>query len=189
MREQSGSSERIAASHGQHAKRLDAVKQPFAWLQVIDARRRRSNHVLADMFRVVHQAAISRMRLEFGAVRQIDGVRGNIIDGGEIVIAKRSKIRPAPCEQSAIGGERGQRDVGRKQVRQPLQECAIFGLSEQERCSAVRGPLPSDVTLAAERSWTSMARVPRRTQVARPKRPATPQLAVSAPADFWLARF
>src|SRR6185312_5869399 len=96
-----------------------------------------------------HQAAISRVCLEPGAIRHVNGVRGDIIDGGEIVVAKRSKIRPASGEQSAIGGERGERDAGRQQVRQFLQECTIFGLGGSRRSAALR----LDVRYRWTRPW------------------------------------
>src|ERR1700676_3019557 len=69
------------------------------------------------------------MRLEFRAVRHVNGARRDVIDGGEAIVAKRRKIRPG-AKQPAIGSQRRKRD--REQVGKLLQQRATVRLSSRE---------------------------------------------------------
>ena len=84
-------------AHRGHAQRRDAMKQLFTRLQVIDVRRRRADHALVDIRRIVHQAAQPGMRLELGTVRQVNGgpkCRRRPSD-------RRSPAPPDPCARRA----------------------------------------------------------------------------------------
>src|SRR5450755_3959930 len=98
VREQPGPPDRTVAINGKHTERLDGVKQSLPRFQVIDIWWRRSNISLAHVCRIVHQTTQSRMRLELQPVWHVDGARRDVIDGGEIVIAKRRQIRPVAKE-------------------------------------------------------------------------------------------
>src|SRR5580692_4045813 len=65
------------------------------------------------------------MSFEFRSIRHVNGMCRDVIDGGNAVVAKRREVRPL-AEQTAIGRERGQRDAPRQQVRELLQERAVF---------------------------------------------------------------
>ena len=71
-------------------------------------------------------AAHARMRFELGAVRHVNGARGNVVHGREAVVTKRREIRPV-VEQPAVGGQRRQRQTRRQQVGEFLQQGAIAG--------------------------------------------------------------
>src|ERR1700730_1998213 len=68
------------------------------------------------------------MRLEFRAVWHVNDARRNVIDGGEIVVAKSGKIRPV-TKEAAIRSQRRQRDFPWKQVGKFLQQRAIVSLT------------------------------------------------------------
>ena len=79
-------------AHRRHAQRRDTMKQLFTRLEVIDVRRRRADHALIDIGRIVHQAAEPGMCLELGTVRQVHGLGRNVIDGRLTVVAQRRQI-------------------------------------------------------------------------------------------------
>src|SRR5450631_3386944 len=64
------------------------------------------------------------MRLESRSVRQVNGMRRDVIDRGKIVEPQRRKIWP-----SAIWSERRKCHTRWQQVRKLLQQRAIIGLS------------------------------------------------------------
>ena len=64
------------------------------------------------------------MRLERQAVRQIDRVRGDVIDGGLAVIAERLQVGMR-AEQPVARRQRGQREPPGQEVGQLLHPCAI----------------------------------------------------------------
>src|ERR1700736_3147343 len=84
----------VAALSRDPAERLNPVKLPFAGLQLIDGRRRRTGVGHGNMVRIVPQAAHSRMRLEDRSVWQVNGMRRDIVNGGETIVAERSEALP-----------------------------------------------------------------------------------------------
>ena len=42
---------------------------------------------IVNVFRVVHQAAHSRMRLQFRTVRHVNGMRGDVVNRGRLIVA------------------------------------------------------------------------------------------------------
>src|SRR6266436_158277 len=85
------------------------------------------------------------MRLESRAVWHVNDARRNVIDGGEIVVAKRGKIWPV-TKKAAIRSQRRKRDSPWKQVRKLLQQRAIVRLSRD------RAALQFEVRLNRARS-------------------------------------
>ena len=109
MRQQSRPAEDVAVSEGGEAQRLHAVKKRLPQRQFIGARRGRSPIALADEAGIVQSVAEARMGFELPSVRQIDGVRRDVVDGGPSVVAQRG-----PCKWSEL--ER----TGRRQRRAVL---------------------------------------------------------------------
>ena len=95
------------------------VEVLFARLQRIDGGRRRACHVDGNMVGVVAQAAHAGMCLKHRPVRQVDGMRRDVIDGGLIVIAERSQIRPLAKPK------RGHRHLGLHHVGELLKHRAL----------------------------------------------------------------
>ncbi len=82
MREQANAIEGEPRADRVQAQRLYAMKERFAQRELIDARRRRAAIALIDEARVVDPVAKARMGFEARAVRQIDGMRGDVVDRG-----------------------------------------------------------------------------------------------------------
>lgn len=72
------------------------------------------------------------MRLELQPVWHVNGARRDVIDGSEIVIAKRRKIWPV-AKEPAIWSQRRKRDAGREQIGKLLQQRAIVRLSSSSK--------------------------------------------------------
>ena len=69
-------------------ERRDAVEQLLTRLQIVDTRRCRAAHFLADIARIVEGFAKARMGLEAAPVRQINRVGRDIVDGGIVIVGR-----------------------------------------------------------------------------------------------------
>ena len=117
-------------AHRRHAQRRDAMKQLFTRLEVIDVRRRRADHALIDMRRIVHQAAEPGMCLKLGAVRQINGLGRNVVDRRLTVVAQRRQILSL-AEQPIPRRQRRQREAHRHQIGELLEHGAVIRRSRR----------------------------------------------------------
>ena len=64
------------------------------------------------------------MRLQFQPIWHVNGARRDVVDSGEIVVAKRREIWSV-AQEPAIGRSRRKRDAGRKQIGKFLEERAV----------------------------------------------------------------
>ena len=115
MREHADAAIHIALTDWVEPQGRDPVEQLLAQLQSIGLGRDHASILLAEGTRIVEVAAEPRMRLEPLAVRHIDGVRCNIIDGCAASGARRGRLAQRvedPPEDAAVvelgwGGRRG----------------------------------------------------------------------------------
>ena len=98
---------------GMQAQRLDAVEQRLARHEIVDVRRRRAVHPHVHVARIVHLRAEPGMRLELGAVRQVNGARRDVVDRGQPVVRRQlagrelaapslERRRPAPRRRARV---------------------------------------------------------------------------------------
>ena len=79
----------LLAANRVQPQRRHAVKQRFARGEVIEMRRRYAPHPDARRMRIVERRAEAGMRFQLGAVGQINRVRGDVVDGGGLIVARR----------------------------------------------------------------------------------------------------
>ena len=89
MRQQPDAIEGEACPDRVQPQSLNPMKYRFAQRELIDARRRRAMIALVHETRVVDPIAKARMGFETHAVRQINGMRRDVVDRCRMVVAKR----------------------------------------------------------------------------------------------------
>jgi hypothetical protein len=101
VREQPNPIEGESSADRRQAQRLNPMKERFAQRELIDIRRRRAAIALVDETGVIHPIAQARMGLQTRSVRQVHGVRGDVVDRGQLVVGGR------PVDRRSLRGCRG----------------------------------------------------------------------------------
>src|SRR5215471_15522261 len=126
MGEQTGAAQRAVLIDRTESDRLHAVERRFAHFQIVECRRRRTVHSLMDVPRIIEPQAEAVMRLQLCAVRHVNSVSRNIIDGGEAIVASGRNI------YSVAGGAVFRRGVSERNrprlAEQPLENGRRIGV-------------------------------------------------------------
>src|SRR5262249_49677113 len=107
MGEDAVAAEHLAVVDRGHPNGANAVERPLTQREIIDVRRGWPAMLHVDEARIVQVIAQAGMGLEPAAVRQVHGVRGDVINGGATV-GVRGRIRAGAPLRRLRGRRRGQ---------------------------------------------------------------------------------
>lgn len=137
VREEACPSVDVAAANRFEAQRLHPMEKLLPRRELIDVRRRGPAIALVDVTRIVQPVAQPRMRFQLRSIGQVDGMGGDVVNGGLSIVAGRRARYDAgrPASNAVFGSsvcEDSPRRLRRSHAKNLLEKIAIIRRSARD---------------------------------------------------------